>query len=83
MIERTFTGDYSLQDALKDITNVQLATSEFNDNTPMFDAMVNTIKNQLIWALARNQKVRCLKFMKKILALLSPEQLIKSNRLSN
>ena len=42
MIERTFTGDYSLEGPLKNITNVQQAISEFNDNTPIFDAMFNT-----------------------------------------
>ena len=67
MIERTFTGDFSFQCALKDITNVQQATPEFNDRTPIFNAMVNTYKKLLIWVLVRNQKVQCLMYMKKIM----------------
>jgi 3-hydroxyisobutyrate dehydrogenase-like beta-hydroxyacid dehydrogenase len=83
MIERTFTGDYSLQDALKDITNFQLATSEFNDNTPMFDAMVNTYKKAIDMGFGEESKSSMLKVYEKILALLSQKQLIKSNRPSN
>ena len=71
MIELTFTGDYSLQDALKDITNVQLATSEFNDNTPMFDAMVNTYKKAIDMGFGEESKSSMLKVYEKILALLS------------
>jgi 3-hydroxyisobutyrate dehydrogenase-like beta-hydroxyacid dehydrogenase len=65
MIERTFTGDYPLQDALKDITNVQLATSEFNDNTPMLDAMVNTYKESIDMGFGKESKSSMLKVYEK------------------
>jgi 3-hydroxyisobutyrate dehydrogenase len=56
IIERTFTGDYSLQGALKDIINFQQATSEFNDNTPMFDVMVNTYQKAINMGFSEESK---------------------------
>ena len=41
VIERFFNGDQSLQGAHKDITNLEQATFEFNDNHFILDAMVN------------------------------------------
>jgi 3-hydroxyisobutyrate dehydrogenase-like beta-hydroxyacid dehydrogenase len=65
MIERTFTGDYSLQSALKGITNVQQVTSEFNDNTPMFDAMVNAYQEAIYMGFGGKSKSAMLKVYEK------------------
>jgi 3-hydroxyisobutyrate dehydrogenase-like beta-hydroxyacid dehydrogenase len=65
MIERTFTGDYSLRGAFKDITNVQQATSKFNDDTPMFDAMVNTYQKAINIGFGEVSKSAMLKIYEK------------------
>jgi 3-hydroxyisobutyrate dehydrogenase-like beta-hydroxyacid dehydrogenase len=65
MIERTFTGDYSLRGAFKDITNVQQATSEFNDDTPMFGAMVNTYQKAINMGFGEVSKNAMLKVYEK------------------
>jgi 3-hydroxyisobutyrate dehydrogenase-like beta-hydroxyacid dehydrogenase len=65
MIERTFTGDYSLQGALKDITNAQQTISEFNDNTPMFNAMVNTYQKAIEMGFGEESKSSMLKVYEK------------------
>ena len=65
MVQRQFTGDYAMQGAYKDIINVQQATSDFSDETPMFDAMVEIYEKAMDMGFGKESKSAMLKVFEK------------------
>ena len=65
MMQRQFTGDYTMQGAYKDIVNVQQTTLEFGDQTPMFDAMVDTYEKAIDMGFGEQSKSAMLKVFEK------------------
>ena len=65
MMERKFSGDYSLEGAFKDIVNVQQATSGFSDETPMLDGMIKAYKGAIDMGFGEEPKSAMLKVYEK------------------
>jgi len=69
MIERRFDTDFAMQDAYKDITNVQAMAAETGAKTPVVDAMVATYDAAIDAGYGREPKSAMLKVYEKVLGV--------------
>lgn len=65
MMERKFSGDYSMQGAFKDIVNVEQATAGLSLETPMLDAMTKAYKQAIEMGFGDEPKSAMLKVYEK------------------
>lgn len=61
MMKREFTGDYRMEDAFKDIVNIQRATSDISAEMPLIEGMIKIYKEALEKGFGQSSKSAMLK----------------------